>query len=149
MVLTSIVPESCCVPGTMEENVTGELTVTRSWDGGYDVTYSGIKTLVVEFLPADFSVITASINPLPDRHETVSFTAQEKRVIGFVVLNKTVQEKVDLGKYYVGRITQMPLDAANQTYAGDYFVYLNQVDGPAYLMVLVNPGATDILGMWP
>jgi hypothetical protein len=148
-VLTYIDPESCCVPGTMQENVTGVQTVTGSWDGGYNITYTGIKTLVVEFLPADFSVITASMNPLPDRNETVSFTAQEKQVIGFVVSNKAVQGKVDLGKYYVGRFTQMPLDSANQTYAGDYLVYLNQIDGPAYSMVLVNPGATDILGMWP
>jgi hypothetical protein len=148
-VLTSIDPESCCVPATMEENVTGAQAVTGSWDAGYDVAYTGIRNIMIQFLPADFSVITASINPMPDRHEIVSFTSQEKQAIGFVLSDKTVQAKVDLSGYYVGRITHIPIDSANQTYAGDYFVYLNQIDGPGYEMVVVNPTLTVILGISP
>ena len=66
-------------------NVTGTQTVSGNWSTGYQVSYVGnsiLNVTIAQVAPSSYQVSHLSVYKLPDRHTSLSFTAQQQRVIG-------------------------------------------------------------------
>ncbi|HVP23766.1 MAG TPA: hypothetical protein VMS77_07640 [Conexivisphaerales archaeon] len=70
-------------------------------------------------------------------------------VVALVLSNKTVQAGMGGGAHCVSQVAQVPLTSNNAASAGDYKVYLKEVNGPGSIVVIVDPTASSVLGIWP
>ena len=134
-------------------NVTGSQRVTGNWTSGYTVSYTGIRTLnvTVRFTaPSTFSIAGVGVVSFPDRSESiVSYSSQQQQVIGVVLSNDTVRSDMTnygLSPFYVENVTVFPI--GNETYGGDYFALVSQVNGPRFMGVWVNAGITAVVNSY-
>lgn len=141
-------PVDCCMPAMMMENVTETQVVTGTWHSGYDITYENVSSLMVEFLPSAYTVLNVTVSSLPDGQVSISYTQQEQGVISLALSNQTLLQRIDISQYYVSSVEQVPLNSGNQTFAGDYLVYLDQINGMGTAGVTVDPQVTSVLGIW-
>ena len=130
-------------------NVTVSLVVQGNWTTGYDLSYTGVKTLnaTVQFIPPASYVLTGvSVANLPDVNESIAFDSQQQAVIGVALSNTTVRGLLGSGPFYVASVTPVPI--ANGTYQSDFFTYLYQVNGTRTVGVFVNSGITAVVNAY-
>ena len=133
---------------TVSVNVTGAQSVNGNWTTGYEVSYTGLRTLTAEVLfnaPSSFTLQNVAVTELPGVNQSVAYDSQQQQIVRVALSNATGIIKGLMGSaaFYVDSVTSVPLQ--NGTYAGDYFVFIYQVDGPKLVGVFVNGGITAVV----
>jgi hypothetical protein len=129
-------------------NVTAGRSVSGNWTTGYSITYSGRAFLnaTVEFTaPSTYQVTNLAVANLPSANQSVSFTSQQQRVIQVALSNSTVKQYTTQSEYYVQSVTYFPPNSGNETFAGDYLVYIGQVNGSCVIGIFVNPNTNSVV----
>ena len=127
-------------------NVNGSQSVVGNYTTGYKITFSGIKVLnaTVQFTPPNSYIMAAiGVTNIPNQTESASFSPQQQHVIQVALSNSTVQNLMGKFPYYVEYIDQFP--SQNGTFAGDYFVFMFQVNGTRTVGIYVNPGINAVV----
>jgi hypothetical protein len=130
-------------------NVTGTQIVVGNYTSGYTVIYGNIVVLnaTVQYIAPDiYDVVGVGPSTLPNQTQTISFSPQQQQVIRVALANTTVQKLMGGASYYQQNVTQVPLQ--NGTFAGDYFVFMYQLNGTRTIGVYVNPAVTAVVGVY-
>lgn len=132
-------------PIQVNVTVIGRQEVSGSWQAGYNITYTGIRTVVIWMFPLNDTVINATVVGLADHLVSVGYASQDKEAIGAVLANSTFVGGLGMGRYYVERVEEIPTTAANMSFAGDAFVYLKEVDGHSGFAAVWDFAAAQIV----
>jgi len=139
--------DSCTgeLPPVVQVNVTGSQSVSGNWTSQYFVTYSN-NTLITAEVSSSYQITSLNVTKLPDVTQgPVSYDAQQQQVIGVAVSSSTVRQMTSGVAYYVPYFYHFG-GSGNQTYANDYYVVLNQVNGPLSWGIYINSNATQVIG---
>jgi len=140
--------ESCTgeLPPMVKVNVTGSQNVSGNWTSQYLVTYTN-NTLITAEVSFSYQITSLNVTKLPDLTQgPISYNAQQQQVIGVAVSNSTVRQMTSGATYYVPYFYLV--GAGNQTYANDYYVVLDQVNGPLSWGIYVNSNASQVIGVY-
>ena len=133
-------------------NVTGSQTVSGNWTSSYFVSYSGIEALAVDVqftAPSTYQLTSINATSLPGWNYSVVYTPQQQRVIDAALSNDSVRGDMandGISAYYVANVTIFP--TGNSTFGRDYFLTINQIDGPKFIGVFVNPNTMQVTGAY-
>lgn len=123
-------------------NVTGSQEVTGNWTAGYEVSYTGNRLLNVTLLQvasSTYDVLHFSNYPLPDRNQSIAFSAQEAQAIEVALSDPHVESYMSGSQYYAEYSSAFE----NSTATG-YYVQFYQVDGPGTVGAFVSAGLTAV-----
>lgn len=123
-------------------SVTDSRTISGNWTSEYSLTYSQSFNInvTVEFKPpSTYQVINVGIKDLPNFSQSISFTSQQMQIIQVALSNSTVKQITAQSEYYVQSVTYFPPSSGNETFAGDYLVYIGQVNTSCVIGIFVNP----------
>ncbi|MGI0081495.1 MAG: hypothetical protein ACRECH_17985, partial [Nitrososphaerales archaeon] len=140
--------ESCTFvqPPLIEVNVTGFQSVSGNWSSEYVVTY-GNNTLLEAEVSQSYQILNFTVAKIQDWTQNISFTSQQEQVIAFALSNSTVQKMTGSGNYYVDFVSP-PIGSGNQTFSGDYYVVMDQVNGNLAIGIYVNSSITQVVGVY-
>lgn len=141
--------ESCTseLPPILKVNVTGSQNVNGNWTSQYLVTYSN-NTLITAEVSFSYQITSMNVTKLPDLVQgPISYTAQQQQVIEVALSNSTVRQITSGITYYVPYFYHFG-SSGNQTYANDYYVVLNQVNGPLSIGIYLNSNAKQVIGVY-
>lgn len=142
--------ESCTseLPPIVKVNVTGSQNVNGNWTSQYLVTYSN-NTLITAEVSFSYQITSMNATKLPDLVQgPISYTAQQQQVIEVALSNSTVRQITSGITYYVPYFYHFSSSSGNQTYANDYYVVLNQVNGPLSIGIYLNSNASQVIGVY-
>lgn len=129
-------------------SVTDNRTVSGNWTSGYSLTYSQRIALnvTVQFTPpSTYQVSNVAIHDLPNSSQSISFTSQQQGIIQVALSNSAVrQQYTSRSPYYVQSVTSF-VGSGNQTYSGDYLVYIGQVSTSCVVGIFVNPNTNSVV----
>ena len=95
--------------------------------------------------PSTYQVINVGIQNLPNFTQSISFTSQQMQIIQVALSNSTVKQYTAQSEYYVQSVTYFPPNSGNETFAGDYLVYIDQVNGSCVIGIFVNPTTDTVV----
>jgi hypothetical protein len=127
-------------------NVTGRQIVTGNWTGQYHVDYvrNELVNISTSFTkPSTYVVTHASVYDLPDRNYNVSFTPQQRQIIGIALSNSTVKGLTAAYPFYVKLV--YPYNGGPLT--GTEAVQLYQVDGPRVINIWVDSTTSPVVAV--
>lgn len=136
---------------TVTVNVTGTQSVEGNWTTGYEVSYTGIRTLnaTVQFAePSSYTLQGVAVTVLPNVTQSITYDSNQQQVIRVALSNATgiIKGLMGTAAFYVASVTSVPIQ--NGTYAGDYFALINQVNSPNLVGVVVNGGMTAVVNAY-
>jgi hypothetical protein len=129
-------------------NVTSSRGISGNWTTGYSLTYSGraiLNTTIQYTAPSTYQVTNLAVTNLPAYTQSISFTSQQQQIIEVALSNSTVKQYTAQSEYYVQSVTYFPPNSGNQTFAGDYLVYIDQVNGSCAIGIFVNPNTNAVV----
>lgn len=131
---------------TVTVNVTGKQSVSGNWNTGYEVSYTGLRTLIAEVqfaAPSTYTLQDVAVTVLPSVNQSITYDTDQQQVIQVAFSNDTVKGLMGTAAFYAESVTTVPIQ--NGTYAGDFFVFMYQVNGTRQIGVFVNGGMTAVL----
>lgn len=141
--------ESCTgeLPPIVKLNITGSTSVSGNWSSQYVVTYSN-NTLITAEVSFSYQITSLNITKLPDLTQgPISYTPQQQQVIQVALANATVRQMTSGTDYFVSYFYHFG-SCCNQTYPNDYYVVLNQVNGPLSWGIYLNSNASQVIGVF-
>ncbi len=140
--------ESCTseLPPIVQVNVTGSQSISGNWTSQYLVAYSN-NTLITAEVSFSYQITSLNVTSLPDLVQGISYNAQQQQVIGVAVSNSTVRQMTSGVTYYVPYFYHF-VGTGNQTYNNDYYVVLDQVNGPLSWGIYINSNASQVIGVF-
>jgi hypothetical protein len=131
--------------------VTGNQSVSGNWTTGYTISYAGNESLYglvrfsqpVNYTYTHYTLVNVTLTKYPVENQSIMFDAQQQRVIQVALTNSSVKALMKGNLFYVNSVAITP--GFNGTYAGDYIVSLQQVNGAEGIGVFVNAGATTVV----
>jgi hypothetical protein len=141
--------ESCTgeLPPIVQVNVTGSQSVSGNWTSQYVVTYSG-NTMITAEVSFSYHITSLNLTKIPDQTQgPISYTPQQQQVIQVALTNSTVRQMTSGITYFVPYFYHFG-SCCNQTYPNDYYVVLNQVNGPLSWGIYLNSNASQVIGIY-
>jgi hypothetical protein len=141
--------ESCTgeLPPIVKLNITGFTSVSGNWTSQYLVTYSN-NTLITAEVSFSYQIISLNVTKLPDLTQgPISYTPEQQQVIQVALTNSTVRQMTSGITYFVSYFYHFG-SCCNQTYPNDYYVVLNQVNGPLSWGIYLNSNANQVIGVY-
>jgi hypothetical protein len=129
-------------------SVTDSRAISGNWTSEYSLTYSqrfNINVTVEFTAPSTYQVINVGIKDLPNFSQSISFTSQQMQIIQVALSNSTVRQITAQSEYYVQSVTYFPPNSGNETFAGDYLVYIGQVNTSCVIGIFVNPTTDTVV----